>query len=65
MVALVLFIKNIFGWITLHWKFVAGAVAVLILVIGFGVVFRACNKSSVGIFENEGGAQRSANRSRD
>lgn len=39
-----LFLANIFGWIVAHWRIVAGAVAVFILVIGFGLVYRACNK---------------------
>lgn len=44
MIALTLFIKNIFGWITLHWRIVAGAIAVLLIVIVFGLVYRSCNK---------------------
>lgn len=39
-----LFFANIIGWIAAHWRLVAGAVAVVILVIGFSLVYRACNK---------------------
>lgn len=41
-----LFFLNIVGWIKSHLSFrlVAGVVAAIILVIGFGLIFRACNK---------------------
>lgn len=39
-----LFFANIIGWIAAHWRLVAGAVVALFLVIGFGLVYRACNK---------------------
>lgn len=39
-----LILANIIGWIVAHWRIVAGVVAVLFLVIVFGLVFRSCNK---------------------
>ena len=44
MLALSLFIKNIFGWAVAHWRIAAGAACMLVLVIVFGLVFRSCNK---------------------
>lgn len=39
-----LFFANIIGWIVANRRLVIGAVAVVILVIGIGLVYRACNK---------------------
>lgn len=39
-----LIFANAFGWIVAHRRLVAGAAAVLFLVIGIALVFRACNK---------------------
>ena len=39
-----LILANIIGWIAAHWRLVAGAVAVVFLVIVFGLIFRSCNK---------------------
>lgn len=39
-----LILANIIGWIVAHWRLVAGAAAVLVLVIGIALILRACNK---------------------
>lgn len=39
-----LIFANVIGWIVAHWRLVAGVVAVLFLVIVFGLVYRSCNK---------------------
>lgn len=44
MVAISLFIKNIAGWVVLHWRLVLGIFGVIALVIVVGLVFRSCNK---------------------
>ena len=46
---MILFLANIWGWTVAHWRLVAGVVAVLFLVIGISLVFRACNKRDAKI----------------
>lgn len=39
-----LLLANILGWLVAHWRLVAGAVGVLLLLLLFGLVYRACNR---------------------
>lgn len=53
LLAISLFVKNVGGWLVLHWRWVVGVVAVLLVLVLFGLVFRSCGSSTKPMTEQE------------
>jgi uncharacterized membrane protein YhiD involved in acid resistance len=48
-----LFLANVIGWITLHWRLIAACLGAFLLLVLVVMAFKSCGKREVKIDENQ------------